>query len=70
MGKLKIPIREAPILLLHKNIEVRANFTFFVEIAGEIGGALQETTKSTRAQIICEGTLINYLTYDGSIKPS
>jgi hypothetical protein len=50
MGKLKIPIREAPILLLHKNIEVRANFTFFVEIAGEIGGALQETTKSTRAK--------------------
>jgi hypothetical protein len=31
MGKLKIPIREAPILLLHKNIEVGVNFTFFGE---------------------------------------
>jgi hypothetical protein len=31
MGKLKIPIRGAPILLLHKNIEVGANFTFFGE---------------------------------------
>jgi hypothetical protein len=26
-----IPIREAPILLLHKNIEVGVNFTFFGE---------------------------------------
>jgi uncharacterized protein YfcZ (UPF0381/DUF406 family) len=31
MGKPKIPIDEAPILLLHKNIEVEANFTFFCE---------------------------------------
>jgi hypothetical protein len=28
MGKLKIPICEASILLLHKNIEVGTNFTF------------------------------------------
>jgi hypothetical protein len=31
MGKLKIPICEAPILLLHENIEVGVNFTFFGE---------------------------------------
>jgi hypothetical protein len=29
MGKLKILIREASILLLHKNIEVGTNFTFY-----------------------------------------
>jgi hypothetical protein len=32
MGKFKISIREAPILLLHKNIEIGANFTFFGEV--------------------------------------
>jgi hypothetical protein len=28
MGKLKIPIHEATILLLHKNVEVETNFIF------------------------------------------
>jgi hypothetical protein len=31
MGKLKITIHEAPILLLYKNIEIGANFTLFNE---------------------------------------
>jgi hypothetical protein len=31
MGQLKIPIHEVPIFLLHKNIEVGANFIFFGE---------------------------------------
>jgi hypothetical protein len=40
MGKLKIPIHEAPILLLHKNIEVGAtkcevgpNFNVFMKLS-------------------------------------
>jgi hypothetical protein len=33
MGKLKITIHEAPILLLYKNIEIGANFTLFNETA-------------------------------------
>jgi hypothetical protein len=33
MEKLKILISEVPILLLHKNIEVGANFTFFVKLS-------------------------------------
>jgi hypothetical protein len=28
MGKLKIPIHEATILLLHKNVKVETNFIF------------------------------------------
>jgi hypothetical protein len=34
MWKLKIPILEAHILLLHTNIEVGVNFTFFCEDGG------------------------------------
>jgi hypothetical protein len=33
MRKLKITIHEAPILLLDKNIEVEANFTFYVKLS-------------------------------------
>jgi hypothetical protein len=31
MSDLKIPIYEAPLLLLSKNCEVKVNFTFFYE---------------------------------------
>jgi hypothetical protein len=32
MDEFKIHIREAPILLLHENLEVEANFIIFYEV--------------------------------------